>query len=104
MTLVKKTPRKLKPKLRIVSNAGLMTSEKKPTLQDGKASLTSLPYTTRTGLRIGAYYTPRQQVRMSRDDEFWQGILLGDKPKSNLPFIAYIIGLIVLIKNLMEYK
>jgi len=81
-----------------------MNSEKKPTLQDGKASLTSLPYTTRTGLRIGAYYTPRQQVRMSRDDEFWQGILLGDKPKSNLPFIAYIIGLIVLIKNLMEYK
>ena len=81
-----------------------MTKEKKQTLQDGKASLTSLPYTTRTGLRIGAYYTPPQQVRMSRDDEFWQGILLGDKPKSNLPFVAYIIGLIVLIKNLMEIK
>jgi hypothetical protein len=63
-----------------------------------------LPYTTRTGLKIGAYYTPHQQVRMSRDDEFWQSILLGDKPKSNLPFVAYIIGLIVLIKNLMEYK
>ena len=81
-----------------------MTKEKKLTLQDGKASLTSLPYTTRTGLRIGAYYTPPKQARMSRDDEFWQGILLGDKPKSNLPFIAYIIGLIVLIKNLMEIK
>jgi len=66
--------------------------------------LTSLPYTTRTGLRIGAFYTPPKQARMSRDEEFWQGILLGDKPKSNLPFIAYIIGLIVLIKNLMEIK
>lgn len=73
-------------------------------MQNGKASLTSLPYTTRTGLKIGAYYTPPKQAEMSRDDEFWQGVLLGIKPKSNIPMVAYIIGLILLIKSLMELK
>jgi hypothetical protein len=63
-----------------------------------------LPYTTRTGLRIGAYYTPPKQVRMSHDDEFWQGILLGIKPKSSLPLIMYVIALILLIKNLIGLK
>jgi hypothetical protein len=76
----------------------------KPTYPDGKASLISLPYTTRTGLRIGAYYTPPQKAVMSRDEEYWQGILLGIKPKSNLPMLVYIIGLIFLIKNLMGLK
>jgi len=41
---------------------------------------------------------------MSRDEEFWQSILLGIKPKSNLPMLVYIIGLIFLIKNLMGLK
>jgi hypothetical protein len=76
----------------------------KPTYPDGKASLTSLPYTTRTGLRIGAYYTPPPRRQMSNDEEFWQGIFLGIKPKSNLPMLVYIIGLIFLIKNLMGLK
>jgi len=66
--------------------------------------LDNLPYTTRTGLKIGAYYTPPQQARMSHDDEFWQGILLGIKPKSNLPMFMYVIALILLIKNLIGMK
>jgi len=66
--------------------------------------LTKLPYTTRTGLKIGAYYTPPNKVVMSRDEEFWQGILLGIKPKSNLPMLVYIIGILFLIKNLMSIK
>jgi len=66
--------------------------------------LTSLPYTTRTGLRIGAYYTPPNKVVMSHDEEFWQSILLGIKPKSNLPMFMYVIALILLIKNLIGMK
>jgi hypothetical protein len=66
--------------------------------------LGNLPYTTRTGLKIGAYYTPPKRAVMSRDEEYWQSILLGIKPKSNIPMLVYIIGLFVLIKNLMEFK
>lgn len=104
MTLVKKTSRKSKPKLHIVSTDGLPSKKENQTLPVGKTTLGNLPYTTRTGLKIGAYYTPPKQARMSHDDEFWQGVLLGIKPKSNLPMLVYIIGLIVLIKNLMELK
>jgi len=64
----------------------------------------NLPYTTRTGLRIGSQYMPSQKVRMTAEDEFWQGVLLGIKPKSHLPLLLYIIGLFFLIKLLMENK
>ena len=41
---------------------------------------------------------------MSRDEEYWQGILLGIKPKSNLPVFVYILGLIFLMKTLIGLK
>jgi len=47
---------------------------------------------------------PPQQVRMTAEDEFWQGVLLGIKPKSHLPLLAYIVALFFLIKLLLETK
>lgn len=67
-------------------------------------TVTRLPYTTRTGLKIGSQYMPPQQVRMTSEDEFWQGVLLGIKPKSHLPMVLYVIGLLFLIKLLMVNK
>jgi len=63
-----------------------------------------LPFTTKSGLKIGQYYVPRQQQQMSRDEEFWQGILLGIKPTSHMPMVIYIIGLLVLIRSLVGFK
>jgi hypothetical protein len=47
---------------------------------------------------------PPQKVRMTAEDEFWQGVLLGIKPKSHLPLLIYIVGLFFLIKLLMVNK
>ena len=37
------------------------------------------PYTTKSGLQIGRYYTAPRHNPMSREDEQWQAILLGDR-------------------------
>lgn len=73
-------------------------------MPDGKTTLTNLPLTTKSGLKIGRYYTPPQKIQMSRDDEFWQGVLLGIKPVNNIPIVICVIGLLVLVKFLMEFK
>lgn len=67
-------------------------------------TVTRLPYTTRTGLKIGSQYMPPQQVRMTEEDEFWQGVLLGIKPKSHLPMAIYVVCLFFLFKFLMGSK
>jgi hypothetical protein len=41
---------------------------------------------------------------MSRDEEFWQSILLGIKPTSHMPMVIYIIALLVLVRSLMGLK
>jgi len=64
----------------------------------------NLPFTTKSGLRIGQYYVPRQPMQMSRDEEFWQSILLGIKPTSHMPMVIYIIALLVLVRSLMGLK
>jgi hypothetical protein len=64
----------------------------------------NLPFTTKSGLKIGQYYTPRQQPQMSRDEEFWQQILLGIKPTSHMPMVIYIIGLLLLVRSLIGFK
>jgi len=64
----------------------------------------NLPYTTRTGLKIGSQYMPPVKARMTAEDEFWQGILLGIKPKSHLPMLVYIASILLLIKLLLETK
>ena len=62
----------------------------------------NVPYTTRTGLQIGSQYVPPLHARMSAEDEYWQGILLGIKPKSHLPMLVYVASVILLIKLLMD--
>lgn len=66
--------------------------------------MNNLPFTTKSGLKIGQYYVPRQQQPMSRDEEFWQQILLGIKPTSHMPMVIYVVALIVLIRSLIGLK
>ena len=104
MSSPKKTPRKLKLKLHIVGENTAKKNVENQTTTDGRVTMGNLPFTTKSGLRIGQYYVPRQPMQMSRDEEFWQGILLGIKPVSHLPMVIYIIGLLVLVKSLMGLK
>lgn len=39
-----------------------------------------VPLTTESGVRIGGSYKPPKKDCMSREDVFWQGILLGIEP------------------------
>jgi hypothetical protein len=59
-----------------------------------------LPYTTKSGLRIGCMYSPPQRNYMSADAERIQMALLGIEPEYSerrvLGFVAYIIFLMVL--------
>jgi len=65
----------------------------------------SLPYTTRTGLKIGSSYTPPNKVRMTAEDEQWQAVLLGIKPSHNWALLAtYILGILTFIKFLIGTK
>lgn len=43
----------------------------------------SVPYTTKTGLKIGLLYQKPPTIQ-SREDEFIQGILLGDRPNPDM--------------------
>jgi hypothetical protein len=38
------------------------------------------PYTTSSGLQIGSRYEPPRHNSHTREDDFWQGVLLGDPP------------------------
>ncbi len=40
-----------------------------------------LPLQTRTGVRIGGAYTPPPVDYNSREDVYWQGVLLGIEPE-----------------------
>ena len=58
-----------------------------------------LPLTTRSGVRIGGAYTPPPTDYNSREDVYWQGILLGIEPTFSerriVGWAAYILFLIV---------
>jgi len=78
-----------------------------PPSVNGNQVVTShnLPYTTRTGLKIGSSYTPPTKVRMTAEDEHWQAVLLGIKPSHNWAlFVSYIIGLLAFVKYLIGTK
>jgi hypothetical protein len=47
---------------------------------------------------------PPKVARMTAEDEFWQGVLLGIKPKSHLPMLIYVASILLLIKLLLENK
>lgn len=40
-----------------------------------------LPYTTSSGLQIGLRYEPPRHNPHTTEDDFWQGVLLGDPPR-----------------------
>jgi hypothetical protein len=78
-----------------------------PPSANGNQAVTfhSLPYTTRTGLKIGSSYTPPTKVRMTAEDEQWQAILLGIKPNHSWALLAtYIFGILTFIKFLIGTK
>jgi len=65
----------------------------------------NLPYTTRTGLKIGSSYTPPTKGRMTAEDEHWQAVLLGIKPSHNWALlVSYIIGILCFVKFLIGTK
>ena len=79
----------------------------KPPSVNGNQVVTShnLPYTTRTGLKIGSLYTPPTRVRMTAEDEHWQAVLLGIKPSHNWALlVSYFIGIFAFLKFLIGTK
>jgi len=64
-----------------------------------------LPYTTKSGLRIGCMYSPKPHNHMSADAERIQMALLGIEPEFSerrvLGWVAYIIFLAVLVSTLV---
>ena len=67
-----------------------------------------LPYTTKSGLRIGCMYSPPPQNHMSHDAEIIQMALLGIESEFSerkvLGFVAYIIFLMVLFTVLFALE
>ena len=59
-----------------------------------------LPFTTKSGLRIGCMYSPPPQNHMSADAERIQMALLGIEPDVSerrvLGWVAYVLGLVAL--------
>lgn len=72
-------------------------------MQDGKVTITfkNLCYTTRTGVKIGSYYTPPVRAQMTAEDEHWQAVLLGIKPNHNwVLLVVYIFGILAFFLNI----
>ena len=67
-----------------------------------------LPYTTKSGLRIGCMYSPPPENHMSADAERIQMALLGIEPEFSerrvFGFVAYIIFLMVLVTILFALE
>ena len=67
-----------------------------------------LPFTTKSGLRIGCMYSPPPENHMSHDAELIQMALLGIEPEFSerkvLGFVAYIIFLMVLFTVLFALE
>ena len=63
--------------------------------------------TTRSGIRIGGAYCPPPHDYNSREDVYWQGILLGIEPTFSerrvIGWVAYILFLIAVFALLGEY-
>ena len=67
-----------------------------------------LPFTTKSGLRIGCMYSPPPENHMSHDAELIQMALLGIEPEFSerkvVGFVAYIIFLMVLFTTLFALE
>jgi len=59
------------------------------------------PLITSTGVLIGVYYTPVKPCEMSREEEFWQAVLLGIEgeysPRRIARFMGYACFLIAIM-------
>lgn len=56
-----------------------------------------LPYTTPSGVQIGSRYEPPRHNPHTQEDDFWQGVLLGDPPAWTIGrIIAVVINIAVL--------
>ena len=49
------------------------------------------PYTTPSGLQIGSRYEPHPINPHTKEDDFWQGVLLGDPPRWTIPRIISMV-------------
>ena len=67
-----------------------------------------LPFTTKSGLRIGCMYSPPPENHMSHDDEIIQMALLGIEPEFSqrriAGWIAYALFLIALYTALVVWE
>ena len=67
-----------------------------------------LPFTTKSGLRIGCMYSPPPQNHMSADAERIQMALLGIEPEFSqrrvLGWVAYMIFVIALVTTLFALE
>ena len=57
-----------------------------------------VPYNTGK-LLIGQHYTPHKPMKMSAEDEFWQGVLLGDhgyRKRRNAQAMLYAVVLVAM--------
>jgi len=50
-----------------------------------------LPYTTPSGVQIGSRYEPPRHNPHSKEDDFWQGVLLGDPPAWTIRRLVYVV-------------
>jgi len=67
-----------------------------------------LPYTTKSGLRIGCMYSPPTENHMSHDDEIIQMALLNIEPEFSqrriAGWVAYVLFLIALYTALVVWE
>ena len=60
-----------------------------------------IPYTTSSGLQIGSRYEPPRLNTHTREDDFWQAVLLGDPPymtrRQAFHLTAHIVVVLVLV-------
>ena len=67
-----------------------------------------LPYTTKSGLRIGCMYSPPLENHMSHDDEIIQMALLNIEPEFSqrriAGWVAYVLFLIALYTALVVWE
>lgn len=104
---LKETPRFTRECIAIVFNYVLECLHVDTTVKENQMEK-HLPYTTKSGLRIGCMYSPPPENYMSHDAEVIQMALLGIESEFSerkvLGFVAYIIFLMVLFTVLFALE
>jgi hypothetical protein len=104
---LKETPRFTRECIAIVFNCVLRFVHADTAVKENQLEK-HLPYTTKSGLRIGCMYSPPPENHMSHDAEIIQMALLGIESEFSerkvLGFVAYIIFLMVLFTVLFALE